>query len=72
MDRAWSEIPYAQFGDNPVRKDPGTGEINYANIFAHLKKKGYTGVLGMEHGNSKPGKEGELAVVEAYRKTDPA
>ena len=72
FDRAWSEIAYVQIGDNPGRKEPGTGEINYANIFAHLKKKGYTGVLGMEHGNSKPGKEGELAVVEAYRKTDPA
>jgi hydroxypyruvate isomerase len=71
FDRAWAEVAYVQIGDNPGRREPGTGEINYARIFAHLKQKGYTGVLGMEHGNSKPGKEGELAVVEAYRKVSP-
>ena len=61
-----------QVGDNPGRKEPGTGEINYANVFAHLKRKGYTGVVGMEHGNSKPGVDGERAVVEAYRTADAA
>ena len=71
FDRAWSEVAYVQIGDNPGRREPGTGEINYARIFAHLKAKGYTGVLGMEHGNAKPGKDGELAVVEAYRKVEP-
>jgi len=72
FDRAWGEVAYVQIGDNPGRREPGTGEINYARIFAHLKQKGFTGILGMEHGNSKPGKDGELAVVEAYRKVSPA
>jgi hypothetical protein len=27
-------------------------------------------VLGMEHGKSKGGKEGELALIEAYRAAD--
>lgn len=71
MDAAWSEVAYVQIGDNPGRKEPTTGEINYANVFAHLKRKGYTGVLGMEHGNAKAGTEGELAVVAAYRAVDP-
>jgi hydroxypyruvate isomerase len=71
FDQAWREVAYVQVGDNPGRKEPTTGEINYANIFAHLKRKGFTGVVGMEHGNSKPGPEGELAVVAAYRKVDP-
>jgi hydroxypyruvate isomerase len=57
-------------GDNPGRKEPTTGEINYTNVFAHLKKKGFTGIVGMEHGNSKPGKDGERAVIDAYRKVD--
>jgi hydroxypyruvate isomerase len=70
LDRAWDEVAYVQVGDNPGRKEPGTGEINYANVFAHLKRKGYTGVVGMEHGNARPGAEGELAVVEAYRRVD--
>jgi hydroxypyruvate isomerase len=71
FDRAWSEVAYVQIGDNPGRREPGTGEINYARIFAHLKQKGFTGILGMEHGNSKPGKDGELAVIGAYRSVEP-
>lgn len=71
FDLAWGETAYVQVGDNPGRKEPTTGEINYANIFAHLKSKGFTGVVGMEHGNSRPGTEGEAAVVNAYRAVDP-
>ncbi|ARS40715.1 xylose isomerase [Sphingobacteriaceae bacterium GW460-11-11-14-LB5] len=70
IDRCWDEIAYIQIGDNPGRKEPTTGEINYKNLFKHLHKKGYKGVMGMEHGNSKGGKEGELAVISAYRAED--
>ena len=70
MDLCWSEIAYLQIGDNPGRKEPGTGEVNYANIFEHLRQKKYTGVLGMEHGNFHPGKEGEIKLIDAYRKVD--
>lgn len=70
MDMAWSEIAYIQVGDNPGRKEPTTGEINYKNVFKHIYDKGYKGVIGMEHGNSKPGKEGELAVINAYKYCD--
>jgi hydroxypyruvate isomerase len=70
MDRCWDEIAYIQIGDNPGRKEPTTGEINYKNIFKHLHEKGYKGVMGMEHGNYQKGKEGELRVIQAYRETD--
>ncbi|GAF92472.1 unnamed protein product, partial [marine sediment metagenome] len=40
------------------------------NIFKHLFEKGYKGVLCMEHGKSKPGKAGEIALIEAYRQVD--
>jgi hydroxypyruvate isomerase len=70
IDLAWDEIGYFQIGDNPGRNEPGTGEINYRNIFKHLHEKGYDGVLGMEHGKSKPGKEGEEALIAAYRAAD--
>lgn len=70
LDMAWDETPYIQVGDNPGRKEPTTGEINYKNIFKWLHEKGYDGVVGMEHGNSKPGKEGEMAVIAAYREVD--
>ena len=70
MAKAWDEIAYMQTGDNPGRKEPGTGEINYKNIFKWLHEKRYDGVIGMEHGNSRPGKEGEEAVIAAYRACD--
>ena len=70
LDRAWSEIAYFQVGDNPGRKEPGTGEINFRNIFRHLYSKGYTGIIGMEHGIAGEGKNGELALIEAYRAAD--
>ncbi len=70
IDMAWDEIASFHLGDNPGRKEPTTGEINYKNIFKHLHKKGYKGVLCMEHGRSKKGKEGEKAVIEAYRSCD--
>ncbi len=70
IDSSWTEIAAFHLGDNPGRKEPGTGEINFLNVFKHLKEKGYTGVLCMEHGKSKQGKEGEFAVIEAYRKAD--
>lgn len=71
IDRSWSEIAYFQTGDNPGRREPTTGEINYRNVFAHIKAKGFTGVIGMEHGNARPGAEGERAVIDAYRACDP-
>jgi hydroxypyruvate isomerase len=70
INKSWNEIGYLQIGDNPGRKEPGTGEVNYKNIFKHLHAKGYKGILGMEHGNSLPGKEGEAALIKAYRDAD--
>ena len=70
LDAAWEEIAYLQIGDNPGRKEPGTGEMNYKNIFKHVYEKGYRGVLGMEHGNAVKGKEGETALIQAYREAD--
>ncbi len=70
IDLAWDEIGYFQIGDNPGRKEPTTGEINYLNVFKHIHNKGFDGILGMEHGKSKGGKEGEHALIEAYKKVD--
>lgn len=70
MNLCWSEIAYIQVGDNPGRKEPTTGEINFKNVFKWLKEKGYKGVVGMEHGMSKSGVEGERALVNAYREVD--
>lgn len=70
IDMAWDEIAYFQIGDNPGRNEPTTGEINYKNIFRHIFNKGFNGILGMEHGNSKSGEKGETEVIKAYRNCD--
>ncbi len=70
IDASWDEIVYFQIGDNPGRKEPTTGEINFTNVFSHIREKGFKGILGMEHGNMHPGAEGEQALIEAYRTVD--
>ena len=70
MEKCWDEIAYIQIGDNPGRNEPSTGEINYKNVFKYIHGKGYRGVLGMEHGNSKKGKEGELLLIKSYQQAD--
>jgi hydroxypyruvate isomerase len=70
IDAAWDEIAYFQVGDNPGRKEPGTGEVNYRNVFRHIHGKGYQGIVGMEHGNARSGRDGERAVIDAYLAAD--
>ena len=70
IEASWNEIAYFQIGDNPGRNEPTTGEINYKNIFKYIYDKGFNGVLGMEHGNSVKGLEGELKLINSYKKVD--
>ncbi len=70
IDLTWDEIGYFQMGDNPGRKEPTTGEINYKNIFKHIHSKSTDFIMGMEHGNSEKGAEGEEKVIEAYIASD--
>ena len=70
MDAVWPDVAYVQTGDTPGRLEPGTGEINYRNVFRHLHRKGYAGIVGMEHGASRPGREGERALIDAYVAAD--
>ncbi len=70
IEAAWDEIAAFHLGDNPGRNEPTSGEINYRNVFKVLHARGYAGVLCMEHGQSRPGREGEQAVIDAYRWCD--
>lgn len=42
-------IQHVQLADNPGRHEPGTGEINYHYMFAHLDRIGYQGWIGAEY-----------------------
>ena len=74
INLAWDEIGYFQCGDNPGRNEPGTGEINYKRVFQAINdratEEGKDFIIGMEHGNSIKGKQGDDAVIAAYRAVD--
>jgi hydroxypyruvate isomerase len=66
----WDWIGYFQVGDVPGRKEPGTGEVNWRNVFKAIHEKGFKGILGMEHGLSVAGEPGLKKCFEAYREAD--
>jgi hydroxypyruvate isomerase len=70
IEAAWSEIAAFHVGDNPGRKEPTTGEINFKNVFKYIYSRKYEGVICMEHGLSDKSKEGEEKLINAYRECD--
>jgi hydroxypyruvate isomerase len=49
LSKHLARIGHVQIADNPGRNEPGSGELNYAFLFAHLDKIGYAGHLGCEY-----------------------
>ncbi len=49
MEKHLGRIGHIQVADNPGRHEPGTGEINFAFLFAHLQRIGYKGWVGCEY-----------------------
>jgi hydroxypyruvate isomerase len=49
MSKHLARIGHIQFADNPGRNEPGTGELNFGFLFAHIDRIGYKGWLGAEY-----------------------
>ena len=49
LQKQLQRIGHIQLADNPGRNEPGTGEINYPFLFAHLDRIGYAGWIGCEY-----------------------
>ncbi|SHF27509.1 hydroxypyruvate isomerase [Modicisalibacter ilicicola DSM 19980] len=49
IEQHLARIAHIQIADNPGRHEPGTGEINYPFLFAHLDRLGYAGWVGCEY-----------------------
>lgn len=66
MRRLKDRIGHIQFADTPGRHQPGTGEINFANVFAALDDMGYEGFVAAEY-RPRGKTEESLDWFEPYR-----
>lgn len=64
-DRLKTRIGHIQIADNPGRFEPGTGEINYSNVFAALDALGYSDFVGCEY-KPKSGTTEGLSWMKPY------
>ncbi|MFJ9771053.1 TIM barrel protein [Kitasatospora sp. NPDC101157] len=49
IDTHADRIGHVQIADNPGRNEPGTGELDFEDLFARLSAAGYTGSIGLEY-----------------------
>jgi hydroxypyruvate isomerase len=49
LTAAAPHVAVFHIADNPGRNDPGTGEMNYPNIYKAIQKTGYSGYICMEY-----------------------
>lgn len=68
----WQAIEIIQLADNPGRGEPGSGELNFATILRAIRQLGYTGLVELEHGWTRPGREVEWQGIQHLRELDAA
>jgi hydroxypyruvate isomerase len=67
IKRYIQEIGHFHFADNPGRHEPGTGEINYKNVFKAIYETGYRDIVACEFGKTKPTEEVLAVLAECDR-----
>ncbi|APE30253.1 hydroxypyruvate isomerase [Halomonas aestuarii] len=67
IERHLDRIAHVQIADTPGRHEPGTGEIHYPFLFAHLDRLGYAGWVGCEYKPLAGTREG-LGWLDAARR----
>ena len=72
LEQTWDAVEIIQMVDNPGRLEPGSGEINFENVLALLKRRGYRGLVELEYGWQSPGRESEQRGLETLRRLDAA
>ncbi|NLF72495.1 MAG: TIM barrel protein [Candidatus Anammoximicrobium sp.] len=61
------EIGHFHFADNPGRHEPGTGEINYKNVFRAIYETGFRDIVACEFGKIKSTAEVLAVLAECDR-----
>jgi len=72
LEEAWDSIAIVQLADNPGRLEPGSGEINFESLLRFLARRGYRGLVELEHGWQEPGLESERRGLATLRRLDAA
>ena len=72
LEEAWDSIAIVQLADNPGRLEPGSGEINFESVLRFLARRGYRGLVELEHGWQEPGLESERRGLATLRRLDAA
>ncbi len=70
LDAAWDHIEIVQLADCPGRLEPGTGQVDFAGVLKALARRGYQGLVELEHGWAQPGAESERRGLERLRSLD--
>jgi hydroxypyruvate isomerase len=63
-------IDIVQLADHPGRLEPGSGNIDFESILTQLLRRGFGGLVELEHSWMKPGIEGERLGLESLRRLD--
>ena len=61
------KIAHIQIADNPGRNEPGTGEINFNNLFKSIDAAGYKGWIGCEYKPAGKTEDG-LGWIQPFRR----
>jgi hydroxypyruvate isomerase len=69
LKRHLSQIVHIQIADPPSRNEPGTGEINFRNLFALLDREGYAGWIGCEYKPAGRTEDGLGWMIETSRQS---
>jgi hydroxypyruvate isomerase len=72
LDQAWEHIEIVQLADCPDRLEPGTGQVDFTGVLQWLARRGYQGLVELEHGWARPGRESEQRGLDTLRRLDDA
>lgn len=70
LDACWDALALVQIADNPGRLEPGSGELNFANILRFLHRRQYRGLVELEHDWSELSRDTEQRGIEFLRRLD--
>lgn len=72
LEEAWDHIETVQLADCPGRLEPGTGQVDFVGVLQVLARRGYPGLVELEHGWAQPGAESEQRGLDHLRRLDEA